>query len=233
MVVTGVGLVEPETHLQAVDGGFEQRQHHVGPSAAGGVHIHRTATATAMVIAGMGVGVVGTVVGILIPARWQRVCRRGREGLKVFSERHCRGQAGGSQLHSGVEITATAHRTHTELIVCGRYKAGERVAVVRCSGLRCRPAATIHTVFHIPTGLVVAGSPLKGHLITTHVSDRHNRCGTVGNGHALAFVEVDGCTVAIRAARVTRVVVRQRILGIVLITIARLVAGRFIVARQS
>ena len=53
--VAGVGSIEPEADLQRVDRRIERRQHHVGPCATGGVHVHGTSARHA--VAGRGVGV--------------------------------------------------------------------------------------------------------------------------------------------------------------------------------
>ena len=95
MVVGGVGLIQPETHLQRVQRGLEIGQHHITPCGTGRIHIQGLAATRVVVVAGGGVGVAGGVVGLFIPALGQRVDSRAGPGVEALAERHRIGPAAG------------------------------------------------------------------------------------------------------------------------------------------
>ena len=99
--VAGVGFIEPETHLQGVEGWSEQRQNHIAPSGIGRVDIHRLATEVA--VRSGTARILAAIVGFLIPAVGQGVGHCGRPGLEVLEERHRSGAAFGAELEGGVK----------------------------------------------------------------------------------------------------------------------------------
>ena len=159
MGVGGVGPIEIEGDHRAVDGQVELRQHHVAVGTAGGVHVQRAAAGrAAMVVAGLCVGIVGAVVGLLVPADRERVAAAGGEGLEVLVVGNVDGETGSGQGDGVGAILSAAVCADAELVVRGGVEVGE---VVGGGGHRAfvHPGTRALAVGDFPGGLVVAGQP--------------------------------------------------------------------------